>query len=67
MRQTQKGAGKVMDVPKSPKIYCAHPSRDQDVGTGLAALPRGAVPAWVPVWELGSEVGEGRRALLLLG
>lgn len=49
MWQTQKGAGKVADVPKSPKTHCAHPSRDQGVGTGLAPLPTGAVP----VWEMG--------------
>lgn len=59
--QTQKGAGKVADVPKSPKTHRAHPSWDQDVGTGLAPIPSGAVP----VWETGNEMAEGSAEVLL--
>lgn len=62
LRQTQKGAGEVPDVPKSPKICCVHPARGQDVGTALAALSQ-----WMPV--MGSEMGEGEQgsAELMLG
>lgn len=62
LKQTQKGAGKVPDVSKSPKICRVHPARDQDVGTGLAPLSQ-----WMPV--MGSEMGNGEQgsAELVLG
>lgn len=37
--QTQKGAQKMADVPKSPKTQCDRPSCGQEAGTGLAPAP----------------------------